>query len=112
LLPVGECDDGGGAMVWIVRFAQPDHPVARDSCPASFCTRRYTKNTKGKCVAIEVVVVGTCLRHVVQRVCRAEARRTSPRYCGPLHDTNNALQQEPGPRNRRLCAEGSFNRRG
>jgi hypothetical protein len=39
--------------------------VAPDSCPAVFCPRRYTKGTKEECVAMEVVAVGTSLRHVL-----------------------------------------------
>jgi hypothetical protein len=43
------------------------------------------------------IAVGTCLRHVLPRVCRAEARPTSLGCRGPLHGTNNALQREPAP---------------
>jgi hypothetical protein len=55
--------------------------VAPDSCPAVFCLRRYTKSTKEECVAMEVVVVGTYLRHVLS-ACGVE----NPRDTGVKDD--------------------------
>jgi len=44
--------------------------------------------------------------------CRAEPRPTTRGCRGPLHDTNTHRNKKPCPRNRRPCAERSFNRRG
>jgi hypothetical protein len=44
------------------------------------------------------IVVGTCLRHVHLRVCRAEARPTSLGCREPLHVTNWRRTRKPAPR--------------
>jgi hypothetical protein len=60
--------DSAGVTAWAVT---PKCKLSRRTPVRFFCPRRYTK---GESVAIEVVVVGTCLRHVLS-VCGVETPR-------------------------------------